>query len=178
MSEPCTKHTAVQAAPLTGLAPVVNANTVLLVLGSFPGATSLQTRQYCAHAQNQFWPLLQALWPQHPMPERSDYAGRCDWLLARRLGLWDVYGACERRGSLDADIRHAQLNDFAGLRRRCPLLVASGHNGGHGFKHARLVVALELVVHALPSTSAVHAAWSFERKLGAWAPVMVAHGLL
>ena len=166
------------AARLTGLAPVVDARTVLLVLGSFPGAASLRAQQYYAHPQNQFWPLLQALWPQHPMPERSDCAGRCTWLLARRLGLWDVYGACEREGSLDTHIRSAELNDFAGLRRRCPLLVASGHNGGHSFKHARPLAALGLAVHALPSTSAAHAAWSFERKLGAWASTMAAHGLL
>ena len=172
------KRTATPAARLTGLAPVVDANTVLLVLGSFPGAASLQTQQYYAHPQNQFWRLLQALWPQHPMPERSDYAARCTWLLARRLGLWDVYGACEREGSLDTHIRSAELNDFAVLFGRCPQLVASGHNGGSSFKQARPLAALGLAVHPLPSTSAAHAAWSFERKLGAWAATMAAHGLL
>ena len=172
------KSPALPAVRLTGLAPVVDTNTVLLVLGSFPGAASLQAQQYYAHPQNQFWRLLQALWPQHPMPGRSDYAGRCDWLLARRLGLWDVYGDCEREGSLDAHIRHPRLNDFASLCTRCPLLLASGHNGGSSFKHARPLAALGLVVHALPSTSAAHAAWSFERKLGAWASTMAAHGLL
>ena len=75
---------------LTGLAPVVSERTVVLVLGSFPGAASLRAGQYYAHPQNHFWRILQALWPQHPLPDGQDYGLRCDWLLARGLGLWDV----------------------------------------------------------------------------------------
>ena len=78
---------------LTGLAPVVSERTVLLVLGSFPGAASLRAGQYYAHPQNHFWRIVQALWPQHPLPDRQDYGLRCDWLLARGLGLWDVYAS-------------------------------------------------------------------------------------
>ncbi|NMM75467.1 DNA-deoxyinosine glycosylase [Rhodococcus sp. SRB_17] len=166
------------ASRLVGLAPVVGAGTVLLVLGSFPGAASLRAQQYYGHPQNHFWCILQALWPQHPMPGRADYSGRCGWLLARGLGLWDVYGACEREGSLDAQIRHAEVNDFAALRVRCPRLAAIAHNGGESFKHARATAALGVPVYKLPSTSPANASWSFERKRQAWAEVMAAHGLL
>ena len=164
------------AVRLTGLAPVVHESTALLVLGSFPGVASLQAQQYYAHPQNQFWRLLQALWPQHPLP--GDYASRCDWLLARGLGLWDVYAACEREGSLDARIRHAEVNDFAGLRVRCPRLAAIAHNGGESFKHAGSTAALGVPVCKLPSTSPANASWSFERKQHAWAQALAAHGLL
>jgi hypoxanthine-DNA glycosylase len=128
---------------LEGLPPVVSANTVVLVLGSFPGAASLRLRQYYAHPQNQFWKILQALWPQHPLPpaEPHGYAARCDWLLARRLGLWDVYESCVREGSLDASIRHAQVNDFSRLQLACPQLAAVAHNGGESFKHAGKVLS-------------------------------------
>jgi len=161
-----------------GLAAVADARTRALVLGSFPGERSLQLQQYYAHPQNQFWPLLQALWPQHLQPPREDYAGRCEWLLARGLGLWDVYASCEREGSLDSAIRAAAANDFAGLRRRCSDLRLALHNGAESFKHARQTLALGLVAIKLPSTSPANAGWSFEKKLQAWREALAGHGLL
>ena len=161
-----------------GLAAVADERTRALVLGSFPGLKSLQLAQYYAHPQNQFWPLLQALWPQHLQPPRSDYAGRCEWLLARGLGLWDVYASCEREGGLDSAIRAAQVNDFAGLRQRCPDLQLALHNGGESYKHARQTEALGLIALKLPSTSPANAGWSFDRKLQAWRHALAAHGLL
>ena len=166
---------------LTGLGPVADARTVVLVLGSFPGVASLRAQQYYAHPHNQFWPVLQALWPQHPLPGRDDYAARCAWLLARGLGLWDVYAACEREGSLDARIRNAALNDFAALRARCPRLAAIAHNGGESFRHAKAVRAVlgdGLPSLRLPSTSPANASWRFERKRNAWAEALAPFGLV
>ena len=170
-------------ARLQGLAPVVAANTRVLVLGSFPGAASLAAQQYYAHPQNQFWRVLQALWPQHPQPGREDYAGRCAWLLARGLGLWDVYDSCEREGSLDAAIRRPEVNDFAALRMRCPQLRVLAHNGAESFRHAdAALAALGLAGSAravkLPSTSPANAGWSFERKRQAWHDALAAAGLV
>lgn len=169
---------AAATARLVGLPPVVDAGTVVLVLGSFPGAASLRAQQYYAHPQNHFWRILQALWPQNPLPGPQDYAARCAWLLARGLGLWDVYGACEREGSLDSRIRNAEVNDFASLRARCPRLAAIAHNGGESFRHARATARLGVQVLRLPSTSPANASWSFERKREAWAQALAAQGLL
>ena len=162
---------------LQGLAPVVSAATVVLILGSFPGARSLATGQYYAHPQNHFWRILQAVWPGVALPVDS-YEDRLAWLLARGLGLWDVYASCDRQGSLDTSIRNAQANDFAALARGLPRLVAVAHNGGESFKHARHVSALGLPVHQLPSSSPANASWRFERKLVAWRDVFATHGLV
>ena len=163
---------------LTGLRPVADARTVVLVLGSFPGVASLRAQQYYAHPHNQFWPVLQALWPQHPLPGRDDYAARCAWLLARGLGLWDVYASCEREGSLDSAIRAAEVNDFVALRTHCPQLTLALHNGGESYKHAGRTQALGLAAVKLPSTSPANASWSFERKVQAWREALAAHQLL
>ena len=170
---------------LLGLAPIVSANTRLLVLGSFPGAASLASQQYYAHPQNQFWKILQAIWPASPYFAGLDsYEKRSDWLLARGLGVWDVYASCERQGSLDAAIRNAEVNDFAGLLNCCPHLQAIAHNGTESFKHAACVLAclsaasVGVQVFKLPSTSPANASWSFERKLAAWREVMAATGLV
>lgn len=164
---------------LTGLAPLVSSQTRLLILGSFPGAASLAAQQYYGHPQNQFWRILQAIWPSCAMPTGADsYKIRSEWLLARGLGLWDVYAACEREGSLDSSIRKPVVNDFAQLLRWCPELQAIAHNGGESFKHARHTELLGLPVYRLPSTSPANASWSFERKLAAWREVFEKHGLV
>lgn len=174
---------------LQGLAPVVDARTRLLVLGSFPGGRSLQLRQYYAHPQNQFWRILQAIWPQAGWPADGDYAQRCACALDCGVGVWDVYAQCEREGSLDSEIRSARLNDFAGLFAQCPQLVGIAHNGGESHRHARAVWhALQTLqasprqaqvkIHRLPSSSPAHASWTFERKLNAWRAVMQEHGLV
>jgi hypoxanthine-DNA glycosylase len=164
---------------LTGLPPLLSANTRLLVLGSFPSAVSLATQRYYGHPQNHFWKILRALWVDHPAAVAAgDYAASTRWMLGQGVGLWDVYAACERQGSLDSAIRHAQVNDLTSLRLRCPRLQAIAHNGGESFKHAKHSAALGLPIHRLPSTSAANASWSFERKLAAWQDVFNTHGLI
>jgi hypoxanthine-DNA glycosylase len=160
---------------LLGLAPIASANARLLLLGSFPGGQSLARRQYYAHPQNQFWRILDGLWGTGLVD--SDYPLRCAELERRGLAVWDVYGACEREGSLDANIRNAEVNDFAALARACPQLQAVAHNGGESFRHARHTAALGLPVYRLPSTSPANASWSFARKLAAWREVFARHGL-
>lgn len=160
---------------LVGLPPVIGPETRLLVLGSFPGVASLRAQRYYGHPQNQFWKILGALWSVDLMA--LPYEQRLDAVRAHGLGIWDVYGACEREGSLDTAIRHAELNDFAWLQQQCPQLRAVAHNGGESFRHAKHMQALGLPVHPLPSTSPANASWSFERKLAAWGEVFRLHGL-
>lgn len=161
---------------LVGLPPVIGPDTRLLVLGSFPGAASLRVQQYYGHPQNSFWKILGALWSMDLMA--SPYAQRLDAAHAHGLGIWDVYRACEREGSLDTAIRQAELNDFSALRHTCPRLQALAHNGGESFRHVKHTRALGLPVYPLPSTSAANASWSFDRKLAAWAEVLQRHGVV
>jgi hypoxanthine-DNA glycosylase len=160
---------------LLGLPPVIGPDTRLLVLGSFPGVASLRAQRYYGHPQNQFWKILSALWAVDLLG--MDYEARLTVVRTQGLGIWDVYGACEREGSLDSAIRNAELNDFAWLQQQCPRLQAVAHNGGESFRHAKHTQALGLPVHPLPSTSPANASWSFERKLLAWRDVFVKYSL-
>jgi hypoxanthine-DNA glycosylase len=158
---------------LTGLAPVVDARTRIVVLGSFPGAASLKAQQYYAHPQNQLWPILSALTgePLAALP----YAERLPRLLAHGIGLWDVLGACEREGSLDSAIRKPAANDFAHLRALCPLLETVGFNGQTSGKFAPQFAAHGYRTVVLPSTSPAHATLSFAQKLDRWQSLMGSH---
>lgn len=161
---------------LLGLPPVIARQTRLVVLGSFPGVASLQAGQYYAHPRNHFWPILSALWGLDLVA--LPYAQRLDAIRARGLGLWDVYAACRREGSLDSAIEAAEPNDLASLKRRAPGLRGVAHNGGESARAMKVTAALGLPVWRLPSTSPANASWSFERKQAAWAEVFAAAGLL
>ena len=160
---------------LMGLAPIVDRGTRLVVLGSFPGVASLRAQQYYGHPRNHFWPILSAIWGVDlaAMP----YAQRIAEVKAHGLGIWDVYAACRREGSLDTAIEDAELNDLAGLLRRAPQLQAIAHNGGESAKAMRHTRLLGVPVIRLPSTSPANASWSFERKLAAWRAVFVEYGV-
>ncbi len=151
---------------LSGLAPVIDANIRVLVLGSFPGAASLAAGQYYAHPRNQLWRLLSEVVGEDlaALP----YAERLPRLLAHRFGLWDVLAACEREGSLDANIRAPAANDFDRLRTLCPRLVTIGFNGQASGKFAPQFSSEGYRTLLLPSSSPAYAALSFDRKLAYW----------
>jgi len=161
---------------LTGLAPIVDHRTRLIVLGSFPGVASLNAQQYYGHPRNRFWPILSALWGVDltAMP----YPQRVSELRARGLGVWDVYASCRREGSLDSAIVDPVLNDLASLKQQAPLLRAVAHNGGESARAMRHTQALGVPVCKLPSTSPANASWSFERKLAAWRAAFAEHGMI
>ena len=160
---------------LEGLAPVLDANTRLVVLGSFPGVASLQAQQYYGHPRNQFWPILAALWGTDLVA--ATYPQRLAEARRRGLGLWDVHASCQREGSLDSAIEQARPNDLASLRQRAPGLRAIIHNGGESARAMARTRALGVAVLRLPSTSPANASWSFERKLAAWRAAFEEHGM-
>jgi double-stranded uracil-DNA glycosylase len=155
---------------LSGLAPVLDRNTRILILGSFPGAASLQAQQYYAHPRNQFWRLLSV-----PLGENLvalPYEKRLQALLRHRIGLWDVIALCEREGSLDSAIRRAQANDFAALRHRCPQLLRICFNGKTSGKFEPQFEQAGFDTLVLPSSSPANAQASFEQKLAVWQSII------
>ena len=163
-------------APLVGLAPLIDHRTRLVVLGSFPGVASLNAQQYYGHPRNHFWPILSALWGVDLTA--LAYPQRVNEVLARGLGVWDVYASCLREGSLDSAIEQPVLNDLTGLLQQAPGLRAVAHNGGESARAMRHTQALGVPVFKLPSTSPANASWSFERKLAAWRSAFAEHGMI
>jgi hypoxanthine-DNA glycosylase len=155
--------------------PVVDERTRVLVLGSLPGEQSLARQEYYGNTQNQLWPILSALAGEDLVGQ--PYDERLSRLLAHRIGLWDVLGACERAGSLDSAIRKPAANDFERLRALCPLLETVGFNGQTAGKFAPQFALAGYQTVVLPSTSPAHASFSFEQKLARWRSLMGSHSL-
>lgn len=155
---------------LTGFPPVIDKQTEILFLGSFPGEASLTAQQYYAHPRNQFWRLLSALIDEDLVA--LQYTKRLDRLQAHRIGVWDVIAACAREGSLDSAIRSAEHNDFKVLKEQCPALRRIGFNGKTSGKQEALFAAAGFETYLLPSSSPAYAVMTFEQKLAVWRGIM------
>lgn len=146
-------------------APVVDADTRILILGSLPGDASLAAAQYYAHPRNQFWRLLGAVLgvalADLPYPQRLAA------IQQRGVGLWDVVAEASRRGSLDSAIREARANPLAELVATLPALRVVAFNGQTAGKAAPRLAASGVPVLVLPSSSPAHTL-AFDKKFQEW----------
>ena len=152
-------------------APVCDTESRILILGSMPGAESLRRQQYYGHKQNAFWKLMCALLGQ---PETQDYQARLGMLIAHGIALWDVIQNCERKGSLDADIRNPLVNDFHAFFASHPQIRHVFFNGAKAHDTFRRYVGFDFVgLHfvRLGSTSPAHAV-TFHKRLEDWRRIL------
>ncbi len=150
-------------------APVVDAKTRVLILGSLPGVKSLAAQQYYAHPQNGFWRLVGGLIGVEL--QALPYPDRLAALRADRIGLWDVIDEATRPGSLDAAIRDHRPNDLIALIETLPDLRAVGFNGATAARLGRKSLAglaRDLTLIDLPSSSPAYTL-PLARKAEAWA---------
>lgn len=161
-----------------GFPPVAAPGARVLILGSMPGQASLQAGQYYAHQRNAFWRIMGDLLGAGPA---LPYAQRLGKLTAAGIALWDVIAACERAGSLDADIVGSSVaaNDFAAffaVHRNIAQVFFNGAAAETAFRRRVLpgLSASRLRLTRLPSTSPAHAARSYADKLAAWSAILPA----
>lgn len=160
--------TAAISSTKTSFAPVADARTRVLILGSLPGEVSLSRSEYYAHPRNQFWRLMEAVIGVALVG--FPYEARLAGLLSAGVGLWDVVHMAERAGSLDASIRNHRVNALRGLAADLPSLRVLAFNGGAAFKlgGAQFGPDADVGLIPLPSSSPAYAAMPFERKLAEW----------
>ena len=151
--------------PLRGLAPIIDDQARILLLGSFPSPASLAAGQYYAHRQNQFWRLLGAVLG-YPLAD-CPYPVRQQTVQAAGLAIWDVFIACTRAGSLDSAIRNGVANDFSLLPALAPHLTDICFNGRTAARFEPYFRERGYATVVLPSSSPAYTL-SFEKKLALW----------
>lgn len=158
---------------LQGMPPIVGADARVLVVGSFPSELSLRAGEYYAHQRNAFWGIMEHLFGvARDMP----YERRCRELTRWGVAVWDVLARCQRKGSLDENIRDAKVNDFAEFYRAHGEIGRVFCNGAASAMHYRTLVhrkegVRRLPIMRLPSTSPANTRVPFAKKLAAWEAV-------
>ncbi|MBQ7566061.1 MAG: DNA-deoxyinosine glycosylase [Oscillospiraceae bacterium] len=146
--------------------PFFDADSELLILGSFPSVKSREAKFFYGHPQNRFWRVIAAVFD---VPAPQTLEEKKAFLSAHHIALYDVIEACTIVGSSDSSIRDVRAADIR------PILAGSRVsrvfcNGGTAYalyeKHIYPVSGAAAV--KLPSTSPANAAWSLDRLTSAW----------
>lgn len=141
--------------------PILDQNTRILFLGSFPSIASFEQAFYYAHPRNAFWPILEAIFDVRLETNETKKA----FCFEQGIGLWDVIGSCERSNSSDTNLKNCIPNDFEKLLREYPNIQALAFTGKKSHDlFMKYFKDLATVTVLLPSTSPAHAAMTFEEK--------------
>lgn len=86
--------------------PLYDADSRVLILGSFPSVKSREAMFFYGHPQNRFWQVIAAV-TDRPVPTTVEE--KKNLLLQRHIAVWDVIHSCEITGSSDSSIRSLRL---------------------------------------------------------------------
>jgi hypoxanthine-DNA glycosylase len=153
------------------LPPIVDANTRVLIVGSMPGVRSLEKQQYYGNERNHFWGIISKLL-HVSIP--ATYEEKIALVQQHQIGLWDVIRTCERKGSLDATIQNAEVNDFATFFMQYPNIQCILFNGTKAYDVFKKKVGFDALAgkdyFKMPSTSPIPGRniQTFEQKVESW----------
>ena len=155
---------------LTGLPPLIDDRSRVLILGSFPSEMSLAKHEYYGNPQNHFWPVIEAFFG---IDRSAPYDERTARLLGHGVAVWDVIAECAREGSRDDRIEHEVANPLMDLLAEHQHIGHVAFNGGTAFATARAltpdVFSLpDIHCERLPSTSPRNARMRLAVKVEAW----------
>ena len=152
--------------------PLYDADSRILILGSFPSVKSREAMFFYGHPQNRFWRVVSTvLGCECPRTVEE----KQQMLHTHHIALWDTIASCEIEGSSDSSIRGVVPNDLTPILRGADIRQIYC-NGGTSYQYFRRyqqqLTGREAV--KLPSTSPANAAWSAERLTAAWRVILEA----
>jgi len=148
------------------IAPVYDAHSRVLLLGSFPSPKSRAQGFYYMHPQNRFWRVLAALF-EAEIPQ--DIPAKKQFLLANHIALWDVLARCDIRGAADGSIENPVPNNLNQILQKAGIraVFTTGQKAFFLYeKHCRPKTGRAAI--CLPSTSSANCRLPYEGLLEAY----------
>lgn len=147
-------------------APVYNADSNILILGSFPSVKSREQGFYYGYPRNRFWNVLSGIL-QETMPQSIEE--KKAMLLKHHIAIYDVIESCDIIGSSDSSIRNVVPADIHKIieESKVQVVFTNGKTSGKLYRkyHAKNI---NLPMVELPSTSPANAAFSLDRLMEIW----------
>lgn len=146
--------------------PIYDKNSTILILGSFPSVKSRQVQFYYGHPQNRFWKVLSCI---YNVDIGNTIEEKCDFLLKKKIALWDVIKSCEITASSDASIKEPIINPIEELINKTHITQIYC-NGNTAYQLFEKYVNKEKRLQAflLPSTSPANARFRLEDLIEHW----------
>lgn len=134
----------------SGFEPYFNADSKILILGSFPSVIARREGFYYGNKQNRFWKILSEILSEE-LPKSN---GEKKELLKRhQIALWDIVDECEIKGSMDSEIKNPKIADISRLLDAAPIktIICNGKTA-HSLLLRHFPKYAHMTVYA-PSTS-------------------------
>lgn len=146
--------------------PVIDENSLVLILGSVPSVKSVEHNFYYMHPQNRFWRVLSRLFDTDLYNADTEF--KIKFLLAHRLALYDSIEECDILGSSDNNISCVVYADIPSLLEKSNIKHIFC-NGKASYRYLiKAYPQYENITIPLPSTSPANAAYSIDRLLSDW----------
>ena len=150
--------------------PIFDKNSKILILGSFPSVVSRKFGFYYANPQNRFWRVLAGIL-NAPLPGSTDE--KINFLLARRIAIYDAAISCEIKGSSDAKMTAVAPANLEPIFSEAHIVQVFA-NGGKAHEICEKYLKTQILNATgkpplkLPSTSSATANFSLERLAQEW----------
>ena len=155
-----------QAMQVHNIPPLYDADSKILVLGSFPSIKSREAQFFYGHPQNRYWKVMPTLLGE-PWPETVEE--KAAMMYRHHIAMWDVIGSCSIAGSADTSIKDVVPNDLSVILQTAEIraIFTNGAKSTDLYrKHLYPVTGVPSI--KVPSTSPANAAFSLERLCTEW----------
>ena len=146
--------------------PIVNKDSKVLILGSFPSVKSRENNFYYGNDKNRFWRILSE-YLSIDLPVTIDDKKKL--LISNNIAIWDTIKSCEIKASDDSSIKNVKVNDIYSLISRYNIknIVFNG-NAAYKF-YKKYIGNIEGVQeYILPSTSPANARITYDELFKIW----------
>ena len=154
--------------------PLYSSHSRILILGSFPSVKSREQEFFYGHPQNRFWKVIAAVFDA-PVP--GTISEKKELIINNDLALWDSIASCEIKGSSDASIKNAKVNDLDVILDNCCIeRICCNGRRSHDLYCRFIEPKTGRKAECLPSTSPANAQWSLDRLIETWSAALTGKG--
>lgn len=146
--------------------PIYDAESKVLVLGTFPSVKSREMKFFYSHPQNRFWKLI-AMVAHEEVPKTIEEKKAL--LLRSHIALWDVVQSCTVTGSSDSSIRDVVPADIGEILKVADIkhIYANG-NKTYELYNKLILKKTNREITKLPSTSPANARYTLDALYEEW----------